>query len=52
MRHKIDLPLPFDKGKRIRSWARRDEGETSVSRIRAEDKKATTHPFVSYCLGF
>jgi hypothetical protein len=48
----IDLPIPFEKGKRIRSWTRRDEGETSVSRIGAEDKKATTHLFVSYCLGF
>jgi hypothetical protein len=53
MKYEIDRPLPFEqKKRRIRSWARREEGTTSASRIRAEDKKVTGHPFVSYCLGF
>jgi len=53
MEYETDSPLPFEPEKRrIRSWARREEGATSASRIRAEDKKDTAHPFVSYCLGF
>jgi hypothetical protein len=53
MKYEIDRPLPFEQEKRIiRSWARREEGAIWESRIRAEDKKDSAHPFVSYCLGF
>jgi hypothetical protein len=53
MKYEFDRPLSFEQDKRrILGWARREEGETSASRIRAEDKKDTAHPFVFYCLGF
>jgi len=53
MKYEIERPLLFEQEKRrIRSWTRRKGGATSASRIRAEDKKVTGHPFVSYCLGF
>jgi hypothetical protein len=53
MKYEIDCPLPFEQEKRrIRSWARRAEGATSASRIRAEDKKILHTPLFLIALDF